>query len=195
MEVGEISVYEVKPLSSKKENLYLAFSFLLIILVAISLLKIRCKPLEVQKIENGEISSYKELKSVELGIYSEILNSLIEIEILKDEKGDYPNIEDLEKEEIPPYFRDSSWKNKGELKWNMVYHDDIPIYFGNSQNKNIGNFLLEIDNSDIIKSNIYYSKELLDSKIIEKNYDVIKDKMKKIVPYTGADERKKYREE
>lgn len=182
-------------MSSKKENLYLILSFIVIILTATCLLKIRCKPFEEQKISSNEISSYKELNSIELGIYSEMLNSLVEIDMLKKENGDYPNINTLSIEEIPPYFKDSSWENKGKIEWKMVYHDNTPIYLGNSQDSNTGNFLLEINDSSIIESDIFYTKEKLDSKIIEESYDTVKENFKKIIPYTGNDERKKYREE
>lgn len=190
-----MKIYSVKPSSSKEESFYLIIVVMSILLMAIFLLNLRVKPIYSQKISDTEISAYQKLNSIELGIYSEILNSLIEINMLIEDNK-YPSIEKLKAENIPPFFNDKELSKDKNLSWILVFHDGEPLYVGSSKNtKNVGSFLIEINKDDINKSYIYYLKEYIDSYQIEKDYDSIKNKLKKIVPYTGNDERKKFKED
>lgn len=192
----EKSIYRVKSSSSKGETFYLILAFIVIISIASALLKLREKPIFIQKIEKNEISSYKSFNSIELGIYSELLNSLTDIEGLKEETGNYPEIKLLEEEGIPPFVKDETWKNKGEIDWELIYHDNQPIYLGKSNNFDVtGNFLVEINKEDIGKSNIYYSKEHINTSVVRNRYEDMRDIMKRVVSYTGNEERRKYKEE
>ena len=191
-----IAIYKVKSLSSKKESFYLILTFIFLLLISTIILKLRVKPLVQQIIRENEISSYKSLNNIEIEIYSEILNSFVEIDMLKNENGVYPTILLLEKENIPPYYKDNSWKKKGSIEWKLIFHDDIPLYIGQSQNLDlIGNFLIEIDTNNLEKSKIYYFKEKINDKIFENNYESIKPKLKCIIPYTGKNEKQKIKEE
>ena len=190
-----MKTYTVKPLSSKRENICLIITIATIFILSGILLQIRIKPINTQKISKTEISSYKELNSIELGVYSEILNSLTEIEMLiKNNK--YPSIAELENEEIPPFSKTTMINQEKDISWKLTFHDGTPLYIGSSTNtKKIGNFIIQINGNDITKSDIFYSKEPIDFYIVEKDFETAKSKMKKIIPYTGADERKKFKED
>ena len=75
-EVIKINTYIVKPLSSKKENIFLILAFFILILVAAIALKIRQRVEYKIDIKEDEIVSYEVLNNIELGIYSDIKNSL-----------------------------------------------------------------------------------------------------------------------
>lgn len=189
-----IKLYRVKPLSSKKENVYLILAFIFILFASTISLKLRIKKEPKQILHSNEISSYESLNNIEIDLYTELSNALMEISMLKEEYKQIPSVEILEKEGIPPFFKDHSWGKKGKIEWSLIFHDNIPLYIGKSQNISIGNFLVEIETSNIEKSKIYYFKEDIENKIFENNYDIVKTKLKYIVPYTGKNEKEKIKE-
>ena len=59
-------------------------------------------------------------------------------------------------------------------------------------NERIGTFLVKFNDANIDESDIFYMKDKVSFKDIEKNFEKYEHIMKKIVPYTGNDERQKY---
>lgn len=192
----KIKTFIVKPLSSKKENISLLVSFILIILISGIILKIRYQPKYEQTILENEISSYSALNSIELGIYSDIKNSLFDITMMYDQDGEVPNIETLQEEAIPPYVEDTTWEQRGFIDWTYFKHDDHTYYLGISDNVNkIGTFLIELNMKDIEASKIFFTKENFPIESFKKDMDNYAGLFKKIVPYTGKEERKKFKGE
>ena len=169
----KINTYIVKPLSSKKENIFLILAFFILILVAAIALKIRQRVEYKIDVKEDEIVSYEVLNNIELGIYSDIKNSLVDISQLRDEQNSLPSIDLLAEEEIPPYFKDITWEQRGR---------------GNGK---VGTFLVKFNNENIDESDILYMKETPSFEDIEKNFEKYEHIAKKIVPFTGNDERKK----
>lgn len=195
MGVIKINKYIIKPLSSKKENFYLLLSFVVLLSLAAVLLRMRYKPHYKQEIHQNEISAFNDLDSIEASIYSDLLNSVVDISILKGESAELPDISLLEKEEIPPFYKDKVWEQRGALEWDTFSHDNENFYIGISSNSEIGSFVLKINEKDIEKSEIFYTKERFPKKDILKNFDKYENIFKKVVPYTGENERKKFKEE
>ena len=100
----KINTYIVKPLSSKKENIFLILAFFILISLAAIALKIRHRTDYEITLKDNEIVSYEILNNIELGVYSDIKNSLVDISQLKDENNSLPSLKVLAEEEIPPYF-------------------------------------------------------------------------------------------
>lgn len=191
----KINKIVIKPLTSKKENFYLLLTFFILIFFAATLLKIRYKEPYTQEIRSGEMSAFSDLNNIESSIYADILNSLVDISILKKENGEIPSIALLDEEEIPPYHRDKIWEQKGALDWNKLMHDNEIFYLGISSNSEIGSFLLAINEEEISKSEVYYFNEKLPKEDVIKNFEKYEPNFTKIIPYTGDDERKKFKGE
>lgn len=192
----KIKTFIVKPLSSKKENISLIISFILILLVSGVILKIRYKPKYEQKISKTEISSFKTLNNVELGLYSDLRNSLFDLSMIYEETKKIPQIETLVSEEIPPYSKDSSWKQRGSINWIYLIHEDDIHYLGVSNDvKKIGTFLIDFNKENIRESDIYYTKENFPIEAAKKDLDDYMHLFKKLIPYTGNEERKKFKGE
>lgn len=183
----------VKPLNSKKENVYILIAFIVILVVASTIHSFNKIVDDSKIIGQNEISLYKEMNNVESGTYSEIINSLHEIEFLKED-GRVPDVDTLSSEEISPFFKDPSWENKGSIEWyNFVDHGTV-YYLGISGNLEIsGNFLISIDREDVTKSNVYYSKNDVGNLFSDGRYHEVMALFKKIVAYTGEDESSKFR--
>lgn len=192
MGVSKINKFIVKPLSSKKENLYLLLTFCILIILAAFLLKFRHREEYVQNIGKNEISAFSSLNNIEASIYSDIKNSLLEISLLKDELGDFPDINTLEKEEIPPYFKDQLWEQKGAIDWVSFKHENEIHYLGISHTQGIGSFLVVIDEKNSEKFDIFYTNEKIFKEDILRNFIQYESLFNKIVPYTGEEERKKF---
>ena len=166
----KINTYIVKPLSSKKENIFLILAFFILISLAAIALKIRHRTDYEITLKDNEIVSYEILNNIELGVYSDIKNSLVDISQLKDENNSLPSLKVLAEEEIPPYFKDVTWEERGAVEWTTV----------------------KFNNENIDESDIFYMKETPSFEDIEKNFEKYEHILKKIVPYTGNDERKKF---
>jgi len=189
--VIKINTYIVKPLSSKKENIFLILAFIVLILLAGIALKIRHRTDYEINLQENEIISYEVLDNIELGLYSDIKNSLVDIAQLKAENNALPEIEDLVTEEIPPYFKDVTWEQRGAMEWKKIKHDNEDYYVGIG-NEKIGTFLIKFNDANIDESDIFYMKDKVSFEEIEKNFEKYEHIVKKIVPYTGDDERQKY---
>ena len=100
----KINTYIVKPLSSKKENIFLILAFFILISLAAIALKIRHRTDYEITLKDNEIVSYEILNNIELGVYSDIKNSLVDISQLKDENNSLPSLKVLAEEEIPPFL-------------------------------------------------------------------------------------------
>ncbi len=187
----KINTYVVKPLSSKKENIFLILAFIVLILLAGIALKIRHRTDYEIDLQENEIISYEVLDNIELGLYSDIKNSLVDISQIKAENNALPEIEDLVTEEIPPYFKDVTWEQRGAMEWKKIKHDNEDYYVGIG-NEKIGTFLIKFNDANIDESDIFYMKDKVSFEEIEKNFEKYEHIVKKIVPYTGDDERQKY---
>jgi len=143
--VIKINTYVVKPLSSKKENIFLILAFVVLIFLAGIALKIRHRTDYKINLQENEIISYEVLDNIELGA----------------------------------------------MEWKKIKHDNEDYYVGIG-NEKIGTFLIKFNDENIDESDIFYMKDKVSFKDIEKNFEKYEHIMKKIVPYTGNDERQKY---
>ena len=173
----KINTYIVKPLSSKKENIFLILAFFILLFVAAIALKIRQRVEYKIDTKEDEIVSYEVLNNIELGIYSDIKNSL-------------PSVDLLAEEEIPPYFKDITWEQRGAVEWTTFKHDGEDYFIGRGNGK-VGTFLVKFNNENMDESDIFYMKETPSFDDIEKNFEKYEHIAKKIVPFTGNDERRK----
>ena len=155
----KINTYIVKPLSSKKENIFLILAFFILISLAAIALKIIHRT-------DYEIT-------------------------LKDENNSLPSLKVLAEEEIPPYFKDVTWEERGAVEWTTFKHDNEDYFIGRGNGK-VGTFVVKFNNENIDESDIFYMKETPSFEDIEKNFEKYEHILKKIVPYTGNDERKKF---
>lgn len=187
----KINTHIVKPLSSKKENILLILTFFVLLSIAAIALKIRQRDEYKVEVKEDEIVSYKVLNNIELGIYSDIKNSLVDISQIRDEQNSFPTLKELEEEEIPPYFKDVTWEQRGAVEWAEFKHDEKDYFIGRGKDK-VKTFLVKFNNDNIDESDIFYMKETPSFDEIEKNFEKYEHIFKKIVPYTGNDERKKF---
>ena len=174
----KINTYIVKPLSSKKENIFLILAFFILISLAAITLKIRQRTEYKIDIKEDEIVSYEVLNNIELGIYSDIKNSLVDISQLKDENNSLPSLKVLAEEEIPPYFKDITWEQRGAVEWTTFKHDNGDYFIGRGNGK-VGIFLVKFNNKNIDESEIFYMKETPSFEDIEKNFEKYEHILKK----------------
>ena len=154
----KINTYIVKPLSSKKENIFLILAFFILISLAAIALKIRHRTDYEITLKDNEIVSYEILNNIELGVYSDIKNSLVDISQLKDENNSLPSLKVLAEEEIPPYFKDVTWEERGAVEWTTFKHDNEDYFIGRGNGK-VGTFVVKFNNENIDESDIFYMKE------------------------------------
>ena len=170
--------------------MFLILAFFILLSMAAIALKLRQRVDYEINTKEDEIISYEVLNNIELGIYSDIKNSLVDISQLRDEQNSLPSLELLAEEEIPPYFKDITWEQRGAVEWITFKHDGEDYFIGKGDGK-VGTFLVKFNNENIDESDILYMKETPSFDDIEKNFEKYENIAKKIVPFTGNDERRK----
>lgn len=180
-------------MSSKKENLFLSLIVIIILCLAYILVQLTSKKNIGQIITTTQISAYKDLSNVNNSFYTELTNSLVEIEAIKEEEGKIPDISKLEEEEISPYLKDDLWEERGALEWQKIEYKTGIYYLGISKQVNlVGNYLIEFNLEEMDKSVIYYNDEQDDGRSLPKTISHLEEHWKEIVPYTGTEEREKF---
>ncbi|AVQ21200.1 MAG: hypothetical protein SPH94_00075 [Fusobacterium necrophorum] len=189
----KINSVKIHPLSSKKENLFLSLVVIAIVIIAYFLIQLTAKKDIGQTLTATQISAYRELSNVNNSFYTELTNSLLEIEALTEAEGEIPEIAVLEEEEISPYLKDDLWEERGALTWQKLEVKGKVYYLGISKQVNIvGNYLIEFNREEMDKSIIYYNDEQDDGRSLPKSISHLQEHWREIVPYTGAEERKKF---
>lgn len=189
----KIKTIKIHPLSSKKENLFLSLIVIIILCLAYLLVQLTSKKNIGQIITTTQISAYKDLSNVNNSYYTELTNSLVEIEAIKEEEGKIPDIFKLEEEEISPYLKDDLWEERGALEWQKIEYKTGIYYLGISKQVNlVGNYLIEFNLEEMDKSVIYYNNEQDDGRSLPKTISHLEEHWKEIVPYTGTEEREKF---
>ncbi|AVQ17107.1 hypothetical protein FSBG_00494 [Fusobacterium gonidiaformans 3-1-5R] len=189
----KIKTIKIHPLSSKKENLFLSLIVIIILCLAYILVQLTSKKNIGQIITTTQISAYKDLSNVNNSFYTELTNSLVEIEAIKEEEGKIPDISKLEEEEISPYLKDDLWEERGALEWQKIEYKTGIYYLGISKQVNlVGNYLIEFNLEEMDKSVIYYNNEQDDGRSLPKTISHLEEHWKEIVPYTGTEEREKF---
>lgn len=185
--------YEIiKPANYKKETFYLITAMIFIFLATSILMVNNRQEKNSFLILENEISSYEKFSGIEQSLYADLQNSLTEIEQLKNETGNFPTIQELEDEYISPFSKDFTWKERG-IDWSEKFENKNIYIIGISKDTNkIGNFLIDIKINDISNSDIFYNNTLSKESFNE-NILKIRNEFKKIIPYTGKNERNKWK--
>lgn len=188
----KIVTEKLKPSSSKKENIALSITVIVILLAAFFLIKMRKPQTVEQKIKSGEMSSYSDFSSIEAGIYADLTNFVSEIKMKgNDEK--LPTIKQLEDELIPPFTKDITWEERGKITWEKIDKNKKTYYVGLCENvMTSGNFIVMIDDKNRENIKILFIKTHLHKDEIEFAIDENFPGWKEIVPYTGENERQKF---
>ena len=188
----KIVTEKLKPSSSKKENIALSITVIVILLAAFFLIKMRKPQTVEQKIKSGEVSSYSDFSSIEAGIYADLTNFVSEIKMKgNDEK--LPTIKQLEDELIPPFTKDITWEERGKITWEKIDKNKKTYYVGLCENvMTSGNFIVMINDKNRENIKILFIKTHLHKDEIEFAIDENFPGWKEIVPYTGENERQKF---
>ena len=188
----KIVTEKLKPSSSKKENIALSITVIVILLAAFFLIKMRKPQTVEQKIKSGEVSSYSDFSSIEAGIYADLTNFVSEIKMKgNDEK--LPTIKQLEDELIPPFTKDITWEERGKITWEKIDKNKKTYYVGLCENvMTSGYFIVMIDDKNRENIKILFIKTHLHKDEIEFAIDENFPGWKEIVPYTGENERQKF---
>lgn len=187
-----MKIVKIQPLSSKKENIFLLGVVILILVVSYTLIQSTKKVLQTQKISAYQISAYEDLSNINNSFYTDIMNSLIDIQFIFEETGEIPKIEDLENGDLSPYVRDDLWKNRGKVQWKKISFQEKKGYLGISNDlEKVGNFLI-IFSENIDDSKVYFSNEEITINNLMHTLTHLSEYWKEILPYTGKEERKKF---
>ncbi|CAM3111800.1 hypothetical protein STFE110948_02635 [Streptobacillus felis] len=173
----------IKPQNNKKESMYILISILILISISILLINFTKSREEIVTTSEKEISSFESFSPEENGIYSDLYNFSTNLEFFAVENG-YPTIDALEDENTYPFVKDDLWGKRGKISWELIKSDKHTYYLGKSNDKSIGNFLLDskIENGEVENVIKYYKGELIGSDIED-----ISNKFLKVKSLTGED--------
>lgn len=181
----------IKPADSKKETLWLTAVMIFILLTASILIIHQKVEKNIFLISENEISSYEKFSGIEQSLYIDLQNALVEIGEIEKETGKFPAIQKMEEEYIPPFTKDFIWKERG-VDWEERFENENFYILGiRKDDSKTGNFLVKINLNNIQNSDIFYNNTLKKNDF-NKNISELKKEFKKIVPYTGKDERNRW---
>lgn len=161
----KIEYVEVK--KKKKENIYVLLVIATIVIISYILLTFNNLKKEPQIDLENKINSFSSFNSKENAIYSDLYNFSTELENFALIEG-YKEILDLENDNIYPFVKDDLWENRGKIIWEKFELDNKIYYLGQSQDSEVGNFLLiSYIDKDLVINNIYYTKEKITGNFLE----------------------------
>ncbi len=150
----------------------------------------------VQLVAEWQLSAYSELSNSNQSLYAELLVAANEIVWLRQESGDWPDLETLQNNWIPPFYEDSSWINRGSLIWQMRSGEDLAIYLGHlGQMLEQGALMMILDreyagtNEILVPSVWWHQNNELNFPQSADESSLILSGWKEIIPYQGIDER------
>ncbi len=198
----------VKAADNRRESLAMLIATILIIAVCGSIIAKRQRDDSVQVIQETQISVFKELNTYEQGTYNDLLTAAAEIEMMihdnKDEGApiEWPSVEYLVQEYIPPFVKDTAWEARGALEWSRrvvqtgtASNKSICAFFGSPSNsEESGSFLLLLfgDHKGKEQMQIWYNRKTgLEFPKSFKANSLGFSGWLKAVPYTGGEELKK----
>jgi hypothetical protein len=142
----------VKPQSVRNEALLVLIVSVLIVLLLAAYVGVTRNSEVEPGLLDWQISAFYDLESADQAIYNALTIAGDEIYYIQYYiTGDWPNIEDLEGELLPPFYKDLSWEQNGKMNWS--YQDvaqygekqGLTLYLGNAGSlEGQGAFLLVI---------------------------------------------------
>lgn len=202
--VNMSNAYTVNPAGSRNETAWLISITIILLLCATILITKRSRGEDQIEILDWQISAFHDLSPADQAIYNALDLAGEEIFYLQYYLGHWPTMVDMDEFLLPPFYRDMSWKQTGEVNWVLkpmaegsiegttVYHGSGGKIAGQ------GAYLLMIMHihagatgaADAHTVWLHPDADSVTPEVIKKN-SLIRNGWKQIVPYTGDMERKR----
>lgn len=137
----------IPPATGKGETRYVLSVLCVIILITGMLVQLRARADVKMELESWQLSAFHHLKGTNQAVFSALYTASEDVVSIHHELGHWPSIEELQEFFLPPFARDISWKQWGEIQWNLVLPEssgaDTAVYAGfDGINPDQGTFLM-----------------------------------------------------
>ena len=196
----------IAPLSARRETLLVVIFSVVIVLSLSAYVGVTRDSEAEPEMLDWQISAFYDLERADQAIYNALTIAGEEIYYIQYYiTGDWPNIEDLEGELLPPFIKDLSWEQNGELVWTFQdvaqygEKQGLTLYLGNGGSLDgQGSFLLVIGHlhagfSGMSNQVTIWRHDDPDMGMpgSGKPNTLILNGWRQVVPYTGRDEVKR----
>ncbi|MAY01895.1 MAG: hypothetical protein CMQ38_02810 [Gammaproteobacteria bacterium] len=198
MNISVAITQTVSPANKRWESFLLIAALLLLVMLTGSYAMLFGREDRQQVILDWQLSAYSDLQDTDQAIYNELLVAVNEITFMQQDSLDWPSVDDLRENWLPPFYQDSSWINRGSVNWQFSSGEDRAVYFGNQgQLETQGAYLLILNNEfvgtgEVLVASVWWHPQRMtglpqsteDSSLILAGW-------KEVVPYQGLDERER----
>jgi hypothetical protein len=202
----------VRPASAKLETLAILFVVAVLLTATVVFARANAAPEQNAFIADWQVSAFHDLSPVDQANYNALLFAGDTIQVWYDEsyamkQPHWPTVAEMADLEagLSPFMRDVSWKQGGEVQWQLIASysiDGATAYFGNG-GKVAGQSAYLLLIAHLHKGASYKNQSIV---WIHRNPDVqppatinvdslVRNGWKQVVPYKGADEVKRLRGE
>ncbi|MCO7516300.1 DUF6162 family protein [Pseudomonas guariconensis] len=130
----------VRPAGAGHETLYVLLAAVLIVVLAATVVGLRGERQDEQAVASHQLDVRRDLNAAEQGIYTDLWVAFDEIQALREEQSQAPQVEALAEDGLPPFVADASSASRGNHQWQWL---DAGAYLGRSQDAQVaGSFLL-----------------------------------------------------
>ncbi len=150
----------VIPIGNSRESWIVLSLVVAIISILLAYISTLGRSEREEQLHSWQISSFQSFEGADQAIYNALFTVADEIPYIYDDlnffnlPGDlysWPTIDDFQNYLLPPFYKDSSWRQNGELEWSLFEPlaegemQGFSMYLGtNGKKENQGTFLLTI---------------------------------------------------
>ncbi|QJB56952.1 DUF6162 family protein [Pseudodesulfovibrio sp. zrk46] len=108
----------VKPSGSGTESRLVLMVALLTIAICSAAIVLRNTAAKAKEVPTWQVDAFEDLRAEELAIFNGLISAAPEIDIFhEDEGGEWPSVDALAADFIPPFVQDAAWKKNGAMAW------------------------------------------------------------------------------
>jgi len=137
----------VQPSGSGTESRLVLLAALVTILICGSVIMLRNTAATAKEVPGWQIDAFEDLGAEELAVFNGLYTAAPEIEMFHEDEGDWPSVDQLAADFIPPFMQDAAWEINGAMGWSRTIlstHDKhIALYVGHPGKPSVsGSFML-----------------------------------------------------
>jgi hypothetical protein len=194
----------VRPASARAESFCVLAVVALVVGGGIVLARTNAQIEHKQVLQDWQVSSFHDLEGVDQATYGALLDAGEYIRVWYEDSiqagaPHWPTVQELDTDyAVPPFARDVTWKQYGQVEWQMIASyslDGATVYFGNhGKIEGQAAYLLVISHRHkgatyTNQATVWIKRDPNAAPPETVNLDsLVRNGWKQVVPYTGSDE-------
>lgn len=128
----------VRASGSGRETRYVALVAFLTLIICCSAIVLRNTTAKAVPVPSWQVDAFNDLTTSELATFNALHSAAPEIDILHEDGLEWPSVDQLALEYMPPFVQDAAWEMSGKLAWSRTVistkDKHIACYLGRPSN-------------------------------------------------------------